>query len=145
MSWKVGWGEPMNNEHAIASVCHRQLDPLSLVQLQEVLTYRWQSAHPEPRQPMRHAGLPGYPRHRLNATSSSPSLPGLPGLESSTQATRPSRARARAGTGSSKGLLPELETGASTAGALRAAASIPDFTKSSRGFERHDRLRDGRF
>ncbi|CAJ1362639.1 unnamed protein product [Effrenium voratum] len=46
MSWKVGWGEPLNAEHAIASVCHRRLDPLSLVQLQEVLTGRWQTQHP---------------------------------------------------------------------------------------------------
>lgn len=36
MSWKVGWGEELlHGDVAIASVCHRRLDPHSLVQLQE--------------------------------------------------------------------------------------------------------------
>lgn len=47
MSWKVGWGEELlHGDVAIASVCHRRLDPHSLVQLQEVLTTRWQDKYP---------------------------------------------------------------------------------------------------
>ena len=46
MSWKVGWGEQLDAEEAIASVCHRRLDPLSLVHFQEVLTGRWQDKYP---------------------------------------------------------------------------------------------------
>ena len=168
MSWKVGWGEPMSGEQAIASVCHRRLDPLSLVQLQEVLTYRWQSAHEhhEPRQLPRlghaggHAGslpsLPGYPRHRLNVESSSPApnRPGPAALESPSAPSAPSAPRAPYAhhartrlptmgpsptTASSRG-LPELrhEPGASPAAALRAAASVPDFAKSG-GFHRERR------
>ena len=133
----------MNNEQAIASVCHRRLDPLSLVQLQEVLTYRWQSAHPQPSQPPRCA-LPGYPCHRLATSTSSPAL-SLPSLESPRGPRTYVRASSRhielpavAAPGSS-GALGAL--GASPA--ARAAAALPDFTKS-RGLERHERLRDGR-
>lgn len=36
----------MDAEEAIASVCHRRLDPLSLVHFQEVLTGRWQDKYP---------------------------------------------------------------------------------------------------
>ena len=139
----MGWGEPMSGEQAIASVCHRQLDPLSLVQLQEVLTYRWQSAHPQPSQPSR-CQLPGYPHHRLHATNtaSSSSLPGLPVLESPT-GPRGSRMDRTNRIGPARNLelpgMAKTSKGGSPAAlpaALRAAASIPDFAKSSRGLER---------
>lgn len=67
MSWKVGWGEPLLAEEAIASLCHRRLDPLSLVHFQEVLTTRWQDAHPR-RTHASHA--PSFPRHSVRQSSS---------------------------------------------------------------------------
>ena len=71
MSWKVGWGEPLVAEEAIASLCHRRLDPLSLVHFQEVLTKRWQDKHPREFQDLQGHS---FPRHtvRQSRQSSSP-------------------------------------------------------------------------